>query len=234
LKIVIATPMYGGMCTGGFTCSVVSFLRECDRRGIGAEILTIGNESLIQRARNNLVHCVLNSDATHLFFIDADIAFQAADVFKMIEADKDIVCGMYPKKTINWAAVRQAVLQGAPTAKIPFAGLDYVFNTVESAEQDPKTGCVEVVESGTGFMLIKREVFEKLADQVDTYISGVSVDGMIDTNDEIKEYFFVRKNAKGVMQSEDYAFCEMWRNAGGKIWMAPWVRLWHIGTHVYG
>jgi hypothetical protein len=206
LKIVIATPMYGGMCTGGFTCSVVGFLRECDRRGIEAEILTIGNESLIQRARNSLVHCVLNSDATHLFFIDADIAFQPDDVFKMIDADKDIVCGMYPKKSINWVNVRNAVLQGAPTAKIPFAG----------------------------FMLIKRKVFEKLADKVDTYISGVSVDGMIDTNDEVKEYFFVRKNAKGVMQSEDYAFCELWRQAGGKIWMAPWVRLWHIGTHVFG
>ena len=60
------------------------------------------NESLITRARNLLTHNFLNSQASHLFFIDSDIKFSANDVLSMISADKDVICGVYPKKEINW------------------------------------------------------------------------------------------------------------------------------------
>ena len=69
--------------------------------------LFLPNESLIARARNYCAHMFLQSDATHFMFIDADIEFDPLDVLSLMSlcdegTDKDIVCGVYPKKHIAW------------------------------------------------------------------------------------------------------------------------------------
>ena len=100
--IFVATPMYGGMCTGYFTNSLVAKTNVMKHHDMDMSFSSMFNESLIQRGRNALVHQFLKSDCTHLLFIDADIKFDPNDIPTMVEADKDIICGIYPKKEINW------------------------------------------------------------------------------------------------------------------------------------
>jgi hypothetical protein len=194
------------------------------------------NESLITRARNALAHQFLKSDATHLFFIDADIKFEAVDVPAMIDADKDVICGIYPKKEINWDFVKMAISQGVPTDQLKYWTGSFVVNLAnyEGSVTVPVNQPVEIWNGGTGFMLIKRQVFEQLAKKVPSYTNDVlDLSGTMG-QDKIME-FFATSIEKGTnrLLSEDYHFCAIWRKARGKIYAAPWARLSHVGTYVF-
>jgi hypothetical protein len=104
-KLFVATPMYGGLCTGGYTMGILNCVQTFSPRNIQMYYSYMMNESLITRARNGMAYDFLQSDATHLMFIDADISFNPKDIVRMINADKDIICGLYPKKEINWKLV---------------------------------------------------------------------------------------------------------------------------------
>ena len=108
-KLFIATPMYGGQCYGYYAQSVLMLQKTMEREGIETVFSFMFNESLITRARNALTHGFLNSDATHLLFIDSDIRFNPEDVIAMLKADKEVICGMYPKKEINFASVKRGI-----------------------------------------------------------------------------------------------------------------------------
>ena len=109
-KIFVATPMYGGMCTGHYTIATINTINNLRKRKVEAFLANLMNESLITRARNELVRMFLkNTDCTHLMFIDADMYFEADAVGRLLDADRDIVCALYPKKEISWDRVRQAV-----------------------------------------------------------------------------------------------------------------------------
>lgn len=235
-KVFIATPMYGGQCTGVYAASVVAFIRMCDRAGLTADVFTLTNESLIQRGRNSLVKMFLDTDYTHFFFIDADIGFDAEQAFQMLSCDKDVLCGAYPRKYLNWREIQNCARQGGSVEHMQAAALEHVVNFIDGNRQPPldEQGCVEVEHSGTGFMLIKREVFEKLKPHVDIYLCDAEVCGSISMNDVVHEFFYVEKEPTTKrLLSEDYAFCRLWRNNGGKIHVATWVNLAHVGTHIF-
>ena len=118
--LFVATPMYGGLCTGGYTTGILNCTQEFLNNGVKMYYSYMQNESLITRARNGMAYDFLDTpDATHLMFIDADITFNPADIVKMIKADKDIICGLYPKKEINWKLVHDAVKQGVDFKDLP-------------------------------------------------------------------------------------------------------------------
>ena len=238
--VFIATPMYGGQCTGYYTQAVLTLQKALMAQGIHVTYSFMFNESLIPRARNALVHGFLNVQTeiqpTHLMFIDADIRFYAEHMIKMLQADLDIICGIYPKKEINWGLVRQAIAAGVPDDQLKNHTGSFVVNLVgysgeaTVAVDQP----VEIWNGGTGFMLIKREVFEKLADKVPSYINNV-----VDTNgglkaDPIKEYFSTSiEPESGVLLSEDYHFCKLARTHGIKVYAAPWAQLSHMGSYLF-
>lgn len=228
--------MYGGQCTGFYAQSLINLNNVLKNAGQDCVMSFMFNESLITRARNALAHNFLKTDCTHLMFIDADIRFNAGDVPHMVEADKEIICGIYPKKEINWHTVKAALEAGVPADQLKHHTGSFVVNLVDysSSVTVPINQPVEIWNGGTGFMLIKREVFEQLADKVPTYINDVTdLSGSI-KQDEIKEYFAtsIEEGTRRLL-SEDYHFCNIWRQAGGKVWAAPWVSLGHIGTYLF-
>lgn len=235
-KIFIATPMYGGMCSGFYTQSLLNLTQVLGAAGHEVVMSFMFNESLITRARNAIANQFMKSDATHLFFIDADIKFEAVDVPPMIDADKDIICGIYPKKEINWDFVKMAIKQDVPVDQLKYWTGSFVVNLAhyEGSVTVPVNEPVEIWNGGTGFMLIKRRVFEKLSKKVPTYINDVTdLAGQMGA-EKIKEYFAtsIEKGTNRLL-SEDYHFCALWRKARGKIWAAPWARLSHVGTYVF-
>lgn len=227
IKLFLGVPMYGGQCFGDFMSSTLGLYGECQNEGIEFNLCTLTNESLIPRARNVLVSNFLETDATHFMFIDADIAYDPKDVISMIKADKDIICGVYSKKNIRWENVRNAVLSGAPAEFLPMCTSDPCLQVLDDNRKFELDKPLEIRYGPTGFMLIKREVFEKLADKVpkhrhDNPNQPELMSVFFDTSIEGEEYL-----------SEDWHFCNLWRKHGGQIFLAPWVTLTHIGVYKY-
>ena len=236
-NIFVAVPMYGGLCTGYFTQSMLTLGPILNQNGYDMAFSAMFNESLIQRGRNALAHGFMQRpECTHLMFIDADIKFNPQDIIKMIEADKDIICGIYPKKEINWAEVEKAVKEGVPTDRLKTRTASVVVNLKDYAGSVtvPVSEPVEIFNGGTGFMLIKRSTFETMKSVVSSYNNDVLfLDGGI-SNDRITEYFAcaVEPGTERLL-SEDYFFCWKAREAGLKVWAAPWAQLGHFGSYLF-
>ena len=234
-KLFVATPMYGGMCTGMYASAVMQCVGMFGQNNIQMYYSFMMNESLITRARNSMAYDFMKSDATHLMFIDADIAFSPADIPRMVDADKDIICGIYPKKEINWVQVSEAVKQDVPPEHLQYHTGAFVLNLAngEKSKSGNINEPIEIANGGTGFMLIKRNVFEELADKVPSYTNDMY--HAIDTVREvkiIKEYFATSIDEESNrLLSEDYHFCKIARQAGFKVWCAPWASFSHTGTY---
>ena len=243
-KLAIATPMYGGMCSGQYTKSTADLARLGAEYKLDIQFYYLFNESLVQRARNYLVDEFLRTDCTHLLFIDADIGFDPSDVIALLAiaepgSDKDVVCGPYPKKCISWEKVKRAVDKGFgdrdPENLANYIG-DYVFNPAEGIIEIPLSEPVEVLESGTGFMMIQRNVFERFAAAYPhlSYKPDHVRTEHFDGSREIVAYFDCPIDPKTKRYlSEDYMFCQYTRNAGMKVWLCPWMKLAHMGTYIY-
>ena len=234
--LFIATPMYGGQCAGFYTQSILQLQKMCDANNIDVTFSFMFNESLITRARNGLAHGFLHSDATHLLFIDADIRFMPQDILPMLKANKEVICGIYPKKEINWNLVRQAINAGVPDNQLQYCTGSFVVNLVNYAPKKvvPINKPVEIWNGGTGFMLIKKSVFKKLENKVPSYVNNVAdLSGNLKP-EPIKEFFTTSiEEETNVLLSEDYHFCKIAREHGIKIWAAPWVKLAHVGTYAF-
>lgn len=236
-SLFIATPMYGGMATGTYTAALMQTPLTLSANGIKMYYTYMMNESLITRARNSLAYDFLASDATHLMFIDADIGFKPTDIVSMVKADVDICCGLYPKKEIHWHRVAKAVADGVPAEELKNHTATFVVNLVNNERLEVKMNQIaEISNGGTGFMLIKREVFEALADKVPEYTNDMYLaTDTVRTPKIIKEFFAtsIDPDANNRLLSEDYHFCKLARQHGFKIHMAPWVELSHTGTYVF-
>ena len=238
IQLFIATPMYGGLCNGSYTVGLLTAVGIFSRNGIAMQYAHMMNESLITRARNSLAKDFLASESTHLMFIDADIGFNAQDIIRMFHSDKDIICGIYPKKEINWNDVAKAVNNGVEPQELHRHTGVFVLNLIgdaESLEGDTYTP-MQIANGGTGFMLIKREVFEGLIGKVPTYTNDMFT--AVDTErkkEEINEFFAtsIDEESNNRLLSEDYHFCKISRKAGFKVWAAPWAQLSHTGTYIF-
>ena len=244
-KIMVATPMYGGMCGGQYTKSSVDLGQQAAKYGIDVGFFYIFNESLITRARNYLVDEFMRSHYTHLMFIDADIGFDASDVLALAaladpDSDKDIVAAPYPKKTISWEKIKRAVDKGVADDNANnlenYVG-DFVFNPAPGTEQIKINEPAEVLEAGTGFMMIQKHVFEKFGEAhpellyTPDHIRTANFDG----TRKIHAFFDTVIDPKSNRYlSEDYMFCQWARELGIKVWMCRWMRLKHMGSYIFG
>jgi hypothetical protein len=210
-KVHIAMPCYGGMLTESTFMSFIKWANTARQLGIDWTLETMVNESLISRARNTLTAKFLDMpDATHLFFVDADIGWEPWHLLVLLNRDVDVIGGLYPMKTMP---------------------IKWVVNGFEGAEEGTD-GLQEVSKAGTGFLLMKKHVFEKMKTHpaVKQYKNDIGLDPKFDQH--LKTYFdtAVRQNR---YYSEDWTFCENWRDMGGRIWVDKRVLLRHSGSYVF-
>lgn len=228
-KVMLCSPMYGGNCTGVFVQSLIDMLTLFSAQNIRVACAFMFNESLITRARNNLVSQFLDTDNTHLLFIDADQQWRGIDIYHMLKADKEVIVGMCPKKEINWGSVRDAVLRGEEDLS-RFTG-SFVVNLLDGMASltVPNNQPFEVAAGGTGIMLIKREVFEKMKDHVPIFRNDMS---HMPGGKPVHRFFTESIDPESQrLLSEDYHFCHEWRKLGGKVWAAPWCKIGHFGSY---
>jgi hypothetical protein len=233
-SVMIATPMYGGMCTAEYVRSLLATMPVLRDAGVDTFWMQVTNESLIPRGRNEIVRLFRDSACSHLMFIDADIGFPPDAVLQLLRVDEGVVCGSYPKKEINWPRVELAAQQGKEFLE-DFAG-SFVFNMCGDDSNTDVRGVVEVRHGGTGFMLIHRGVFDLLEQNVKLYrnpgFRELDRDPDLPTP-MVREFFKAEADDKGEYLSEDYYFCDLWRTHGGKVWLHPFIELTHTGTHTY-
>lgn len=244
-KLFVATPMYGGQCAGLYTKSTNDLSLVCAKHNIDVRFYYLFNESLVTRARNYCVDEFLRSDSTHLLFIDSDIGFDYRDVLTLLhlcdsETGMDVVTGPYPKKTIAWEKVYDAVSKGIakddPSQLQNFIG-DYVFNTTSDTKSFRVDEPVEIMEGGTGFMIISREALERYVEAYPElkYIPDHVRTAEFDGSRQISAVFdTVIDPESNRYLSEDYMFSKWARKIGIKIWMCPWMKLKHVGSYTFG
>jgi hypothetical protein len=232
MKICIATPMYGGNSKSVYTACINQLTGALTSRGHSVTFVSIGNESLITRARNTLVHIFLKSDANALLFIDSDHGFSIDDVIKMIESGKDVIGAIYPMKSINWENVSKAALAGVKTEDLHLYSGNFAVNFLQEDQTFKGNEPFKVRDIGTGMLYINRGVFKKLEPICKKYRNN-SPSADVEMGEEIVEYFptLITDEPERVLLSEDYAFCHLWRSLGNDVYAAPWVRITHSGDY---
>jgi hypothetical protein len=232
-RIVIGTPCYGGQCCEGYMRSILDvmlylgaeFAQEggtTARLPLVTEVLTLTNESHIDRARNKIANRFMRGKADYLLFIDSDIIFSRLEVARlwshMRERGHRLVCGGYAMKGI----VPQFALSAVPGAK------------------PDEHGLVQCMHSGTGFMMVHRDVFLALerAGLAPEYVLGSNDPDRAEGHTTARQYFksglkhFKEVNGS-LWLSEDYMFCAEWRECGGRVWVDRGINLEHVGAMTF-
>lgn len=233
-SIFLATPCYGGLAHIHFMRSVLDLQAACAARGVGLTVELGGGDALITRARAAMADKFLKSGASHLLFVDADIGFKPEQVFRLLDADRDLVGGVYPIKSIDWTKVRQAAADGK--RDLMAASVGYVVRFIpnpDSRVEVDDDGFGPVAYIGTGFMLIKRAVVEQVAaahPELKARLGDTSGGGTSHAT-MIFETFIEAETGEHL--SEDYAFCRRWRDLGGQVFADFQTRLTHVGHAAY-
>ncbi len=213
--VLVCTPALSGDMNFQYVLSLIQLDRLCRDAGIVIDYQFVAHESLIPRARNYLCDIFLHkSTHTHLLFLDADIEFVPQDILKMIQSDCDLIGGVYPKKKLHWE-------RGGHMSNM----LDYVVTPLASTSTEDRSVPVPVKYIGTGMMLIKRHVLDK--------IKAMNPENVYLANGHPYYLYFHCIIHEGEYLSEDYYFCEMWRRAGGVVHAAYWTRATHWGLMGY-
>jgi hypothetical protein len=212
-SLYVATPCYGGGAQAIYLRSLLALEAACAERGPELQVELGGGEALISRARACMMARFLRSGAGHLLFVDADIGFEPEDVFRLLEADKPVIGGVYPRRRQPGGRVSLELE--------PFAG--------ESAAH----GRRRVRSIGAGFLMIRRDAAERLAaayPQLRAGMADVAAAG-IDSAVMLFDSFVEPETRRYLSDYE--AFCRRWRDLGGEVWADAGCRLRHLGEILY-
>ena len=241
LGVMIATPCYGGQLTEAYLHGILNTISVANKHKFQVHLNTMGNESLITRARNTLVTQFLDLDKkepdrfTHLMFIDSDIGFNGEAVWKLLNSGHDVACGIYPRKSVDWDSVKSFAEKGQ-LDNLEQKALGYNLNLSNPLNIRVENGFAEVLDAATGFMCIKKEVFYKM---IEAYPNLKYTSDQIINNDRFSSdncyalFDCIIDEKSNRYLSEDYAFCRLWQKIGGKIYADVQSPLTHYGTYAF-
>ncbi|AMK19337.1 hypothetical protein [Sphingobium sp. MI1205] len=211
IRLMIATHTHGSV-TPAYAQSLALTAAALAAHGV-PHVVVLFEDSLVDRGRDRAAAAMLEGGFTHLLFIDADIEFRPHDVIRLLADDKDLVVGAYKKKN----------------ERDEYA-ISFLPDAAATLEQCPDTGTVKIARAGTGFMMIRRTVFEQLRYAMPElhYVDHSTL-----TGSRPMVAYFEHIVRDGRRWSEDYTFCERWRAIGGDIWLDTAITLGHWGPHVW-
>lgn len=229
-SLFITTPAYGGLVGSQFAVGISNLRLLLYSFNIKHDLFFVNNDSLVNRARNNCAARFMSEEYSHMMFIDADTEFDAYDVLKFLYSDKDVLVGPVPQKV-----------------------LPIKYNTTIIKDEAGKVNIhdgkfVEVEYGGTAFMMIKREVFEKMFESYPD-LKYEPYDDMAPRIVPLDKFEAFKKGSYALFDTaiegrtkgdpiprylaEDYMFCRRWRDIGGTILLDPSVKLNHNGSYTF-
>ena len=236
IEVFVATPVHSEVSIH-YTQALIEFQQECFKKKLKVSFHLI-KSSLVTQGRNLSVAGFLESKATHLLFIDSDIYFQGKSIFTMLKADKHIISVPYPLKTLMWEKAFKKMQEGR--IKSP-DDIRRALHTYPMKVPNPDSiklnkGVMEVTDSPTGCMLIKREVIEKMIDKYPDkkIVQKTVINGKYVNKPNMWNFFDTSHDPKTkTFNGEDFAFCQLWRNLGGKCYAYVNDAIVHVGEHQY-
>lgn len=202
-KVLIGTPSYDGRIDTWFADSLVRTIKQADPKLINIHAIYPSYDSLVQRARNDLVRMAMDGGYDTLFFIDSDVEWEPEWFFRFLARPEPIVGAALIKKSD----------QESYTVKI-------VKKNLTKSEDDV---LVQVDGLGTGFLKVDRFALEKLWLMSEPYVHDGVPNRMV----------FDLKIVDGDLISEDYVMCHKWQSLGYKVWLDPSITINHNGVKKY-
>jgi hypothetical protein len=215
MSILIGLPCYGGVVSDKTTNALFKLGKQFVRNNIDHGILTLANESLISRGRSRIANFFINNtDFEYLFFLDSDVGFEADDVLKLLNYNKEMVCGAYPMKTVP---------------------LKWNFTLTQPQQREGDLVAIDKI--GIGFSLIHRNVFIRIAKQYPE-LKYIPTNESTTHNPTEAEYdnsyhYFHEMRQGDIYLPEDLSFFTRARTVGMQAWMDTSINLCHVGSHVF-
>jgi len=227
IKLMVGTPMYGGKADCVYIETILQIKHWCMVNKVDLEFCFITNQSSISHARNDTAAEFLDSECTHLLFLDADVGFDVNPSLKqMLDLNVDFVVGSYPKKKIDWDRVIEMAKSGMSAADIERKASTQLIDPQGAFNYDQ---IAEVSHAPTGLMLIKREVFVNYRK-----FHGEAGKKYSSWGKPRYNYFGTAVvPSRDTYLSEDTYFCMHHTAAGGKIYFMPWITAVHEGYYRY-
>lgn len=254
-KLYILTPCFASLCYVNYVNCLMATIELFKHIGFPLKVEFCKNDSLVSRARNNLIaRAMTDKDATHFLFIDNDITWDPMDIIKLILAEKDLVGGIYPLKNYNWSKlvkddanpynsnVVQTLLQRKNSSQlanlisdqdmIQHSLLSYNVNYVDQYLKI-ENNIAEVRHLATGFMMIRRSLLVTMMKAFPSTKYTDDISFLRPEENEMAYALFDCGVEEGHYFSEDWLFCHRWSKMGGKIWMDVTINLTHTGIEDY-
>lgn len=254
-KLYLLTPCFASLCYVNYVFCLMQTVEACRDYNIELKVEFCRNDSLVSRARNNLVaRAMADPKMTHIIFIDNDISWDPADILKLMLADKPLIGGIYPLKHYYFDKLvkdpqnpyNSNVAQGWIAKKnqsqfknfisdekmIQYNLLKYNVNYLSNQLQIEQN-LTKVKHLATGFMMIQRHVIEKMGKAFPStkYVDDVSF--LMPHENEFAYALFDCGVEEGHYFSEDWLFCNRWSKMGGDIWIDVTINLTHTGIEDY-
>jgi hypothetical protein len=235
-SIFVATPVHSDVSIH-YCQALLEFQQYCFAHKVRAQFQLM-KSSLVTQGRNLCVGAFMESNMTHMLFVDSDIDFQASSIFKMIAADHEVTAVPYPLKSMQWEKLYEKIKNNEITSikELSTRGYTYPMKVENEKNINVKNGMMEVSHVPTGCLLIKRSVIEKMIKaypqlRIDqpTIINGETVDKEFIYN--FFDTWFDEENHK--YYGEDFAFCKRWTDIGGKCYAYIMDYITHVGEHQY-
>tara|TARA_Y200000002_G_scaffold299412_2_gene254301 strand:- start:17601 stop:18449 length:849 start_codon:yes stop_codon:yes gene_type:complete len=247
--VSILTPCYGSVCFVNYVYCIMKTKEVFEHYNIPVKIEFCKNDSLVTRARNNLIAKAMSDpDITHFMFIDNDITWDPINIIKLLIANKPISGGVYPLKNYNWEklANNPDLIKERIEKKnnsrvknimdddllVQYSLLNYNLNYIGPKIKIEKN-LTEVKHVATGFMMIKRAVIEKMSEAFPYTKYTDDVNYLEEHENQYAYALFDCGVEDGHYLSEDWMFCNRWRKLGGKIYVDVSINLSHTGIEQY-
>jgi len=241
MNVFIATPCHSGSCKVEYIESLMKTIELFKNNNIKYEVKILNGDSILTRARNSLVALFMNNPSfTHLLFIDDDIAWSQEGLIDILKQDKPIIGAFCPKKALNLQKTKNInnILESKTDINNLFVNEEaFIVHNLVDYCYTPLTNTVasdgnylEVNHIGTGFMVIKREVFTKMINDNDETIYIDDTNAMSGTNIKYCYNIFTTKIVNNCLYGEDWMFCEQWKKMGGEIYGHLGLSIVHIGN----
>jgi hypothetical protein len=231
--LIVGTPAFGGSVTSVYTASLLKLQHAFKAKGdVDLTVWMPWGDALIPRVRQDLAARFLSTPgATHLLFVDADIGFEPEMVFRFLTFGADVTAGLYPLKRLDWRRMGAMAAEGKRSLET--ASLSYLAEFADAKRIEAKGGFARVKSAGAGFLMVKRDVLEKMVGKYPDlkYRRSLQAEDPLKDNPWRCALFNCMVDpATGAFLSEDFSFCRRWTDMGGEIWADLESRLTHVGT----
>ena len=236
VSLFVATPVHSD-CSIHYTQALLELQQLCFKHKIKITFQLL-KSSLVTQGRNLCVSGFLDTNYSHMLFIDSDIYFKPKSILEMIKKDKDIISIPYPLKTIMWDKAMERIKNNRIKN---ISDLKKAFNTYPMKVENPENitldnGVIEVTHSPTGCMMIKRQVFDKLIEKYPDkgIIQKQVINGEYVNRPNLWNFFDCLHDPETkTYLGEDFSFCKLWKDIGGKCYAYVPDSIIHVGEHQY-